>query len=125
MRKPIAKPEKGKNGGVAMITIIECVECGVDRDDLIQCLIESRETVNDLMEDMVYIGMKNKSYREPDGSDWGKLVRRLESPVTLRRVKGRLGVIGFYEQVSGVGWYTGNGNITLSPWDARAMLKSQ
>ena len=107
-----------------MITIKECVEYGVDRDNLVQCLIESRETIDVPMEEMVYIGLKNKSRREPDGSDWGKLLPRLDGPLTLRRVKGWDGIIFFREQVSGSRWDTANGNVTLSPWDAREILKN-
>ena len=108
-----------------LITIAECVEYGVDRDKLIRCLEESARTVNEQVQDWVYVGLKNKSRLEPDGSDWGKVIKRLGAPVTLGRAKGKLGVVGFYEQSTGIRWETVNGNVTITPQHARDMLRDQ
>lgn len=110
-----------------MTTIQEYVSYGIDKAELVAALETSVATMKAEWGKVLYVGIPNKSIYEPDGSPFGRQIKRAGAPVMLRRVRIEDGPVYFYKVTGGAldeSWGTGNGNATLSPWDARELLRS-
>jgi len=64
-----------------MTSLKEYVDYGINKDDFVEMLRVSAATMRAQREGRVYIGVPSKSYREPGGSAFGKLIKRAGNPV--------------------------------------------
>ena len=100
-----------------MTSIQEYIKMGIKRKDLVPLLEKAHKTKNKPIEERLYVGILNKT--EP-----GSSVLKAGKPVLLRTIKDRTGV--HFVPVGGKAlWYTGNNNVTLSPWDAGELAKQE
>jgi hypothetical protein len=111
-----------------MTRIQEFVNAGVERGALIEALRKSAPTVEmdkTRLGERIYVGLKNigKIMDDPSGERIGLREAAFDQPVLLRPARMTGGPIHFYELETGKNWSTGNGNITLSPWDSKKMLQ--
>ena len=120
---------------MAMTTLREYIEYGIDEErfrDMLRQSVESLKNHRPLAVDaseeecknnLIYVGVPNKSKIEYDGSPWGKQIKIAGVPVLLYRQRASPDTNGYYfRRMDGSEWYTGNGNATLSPWDAKVLL---
>jgi len=119
-----------------MTTFREYVQYGVNEDsfrDMLNLSVESLKdhkrlsvnaSVEECRENLVYIGVPNMSFIENDGSPFGKHIKMAGEPVILYRQRATPDTMGYvFRQLDNDNlWYTGNGNSTISPWDAKILL---
>jgi len=119
-----------------MTTLNEYVEYGVNREifkEMLETSVRSLEnhkplpygaTVEVCKKNLIYIGIPNKSTYEDDGSSFGKQIKKAGEPLYLFRLRASPDTMGyvFRRMDNNTPWYTGNGNATLSPWDANKLL---
>jgi hypothetical protein len=106
-----------------MTKFTDYVSYGADSAELAHLLESSLSTRHHDKCDRVYVGVEASTKRVPDGSMWGRFERTVTRLVLLKMVQTAQGECYFYEINSGKCWHTGNGNTTLSPWDAHVPLK--
>jgi len=109
-----------------MTSAREYAKYGINLNELIEMLEASLSTIHETaFAAVVYVGIPNKSsysYEDPK-EPFGKIIKAAGKPVYVHRYT-QGGATYFCEVETGAPWNTGNGNATLSPWDARELLKA-
>ena len=108
-----------------MTSIREYVELGVDKCALVDVLKASAVTKSLPKGERLYVGIPTKSKLTPDGSDYGKWEIGVDTPVLLTYKKeSEIDDVWAYRVAATHElWYTGNGAVTLTPWECGTLLE--